>query len=377
MVPAFLTLAVYNIPTLNGVVHRDFEVVEQPISLPGFTQRLVNESKVFMEEQVSKPFLLILSFLHVHDSMFTSEEFKGHSKYGDYGDNIEKMDWAVGEIKKSIAAMGQRQNTFVYLTSDHGGHIENLAADGSRIGGHNGRFRGGKMMGGMEGGIRVPAVAMYPNVIPEGSEVNEPTSLMDIFPTILGITGHPLVTDRIIDGKDMMPLMKKSENKSAHDVIFHYCAAYIHAARLIDHQDNSIWKVHFATPKWLPGTERCELMCSCDARNVNYHNPPLMYELNSDPYESHAIDIKSNVKYGKILERIRKVMDEHKKSIVAVPSQLSFSNAIYKPWLQPCCKFSFVSVFRSRLPNTKLISIAVYEISVLKYFKLIFCRESY
>lgn len=43
------------------------------------------------------PFLLFVSFLHVHTPLTTREKFVGHSKYGRYGDNIEEMDWMVGE----------------------------------------------------------------------------------------------------------------------------------------------------------------------------------------------------------------------------------------------------------------------------------------
>ncbi|XP_010828574.1 PREDICTED: arylsulfatase H-like, partial [Bison bison bison] len=39
------------------------------------------------------PFLLFISFLHVHTPLVTKEKFVGHSKFGLYGDNVEEMDW--------------------------------------------------------------------------------------------------------------------------------------------------------------------------------------------------------------------------------------------------------------------------------------------
>ena len=42
------------------------------------------------------PFLLFISFLHVHTPLVTREKFIGHSKFGLYGDNVEEMDWMVG-----------------------------------------------------------------------------------------------------------------------------------------------------------------------------------------------------------------------------------------------------------------------------------------
>jgi len=49
------------------------------------------------------PFLLFLSFAHVHTPLFVSERFAGKSKHGLYGDNVEEVDWMVG--KRWISAL--------------------------------------------------------------------------------------------------------------------------------------------------------------------------------------------------------------------------------------------------------------------------------
>lgn len=43
---------------------------------------------------------------------------------------------------------------------------------------------GGKAMGGWEGGIRVPGIFRWPGRLPAGRVVDEPTSLMDLYPTL-------------------------------------------------------------------------------------------------------------------------------------------------------------------------------------------------
>lgn len=43
------------------------------------------------------PFLLFVSFLHVHTPLVTSKMFRGKSRHGLYGDNVEEMDWMVGK----------------------------------------------------------------------------------------------------------------------------------------------------------------------------------------------------------------------------------------------------------------------------------------
>lgn len=50
-----------------------------------------------------------------------------------------------------------------------------------------------------EGGIRVPGLLRWPGVIQAGLEVHEPTSNMDIFPTVVRLAGAPLPEDRYRD----------------------------------------------------------------------------------------------------------------------------------------------------------------------------------
>lgn len=59
-------------------------------------------------------------------------------------------------------------------------------------------LKGGKGMGGWEGGIRVPGIVRWPGVLPAGTVINEPTSLMDIFPTVVHLAGGEVPQDRYI-----------------------------------------------------------------------------------------------------------------------------------------------------------------------------------
>lgn len=56
---------------------------------------------LFLSSNKHGPFLLFVSFLHVHTPLFTTERFRGKSRHGLYGDNVEEMDWLVGEWKHS------------------------------------------------------------------------------------------------------------------------------------------------------------------------------------------------------------------------------------------------------------------------------------
>lgn len=51
-------------------------------------------------------------------------------------------------------------------------------------------------MGGWEGGIRVPGIFRWPGVLPAGTVIDEPTSLMDIYPTVVHLAGGEVPQDR-------------------------------------------------------------------------------------------------------------------------------------------------------------------------------------
>ena len=124
---------------------RGFEVVEQPTNLENLTVRFTNEAKEFVHENREGPFLLFMSYAKVHAVLFTSPKFKGHSAHGRYGDNVEEMDWSVGEIISTLEEENLLENTFVYFTSDHGPFLEIVSRKtGELLGGSNGGYKGGQ-----------------------------------------------------------------------------------------------------------------------------------------------------------------------------------------------------------------------------------------
>ncbi len=127
---------------------RGFEVVEQPTKLENLTVRFTNEAKGFIHQNKKEPFLLFMSYAKVHAVLFTSPKFKGHSAHGRYGDNVEEMDWSVGEIISTLEEESLLENTLVYFTSDHGPFLEIvLPNSGEHLGGSNGGYKGGELVG--------------------------------------------------------------------------------------------------------------------------------------------------------------------------------------------------------------------------------------
>lgn len=92
-------------------------------------------------------------------------------------------------------------------------------------------IKGGKTHGAPDGGIRVPGIVKWPGVLTKGKVTDEPTSLMDIYHLVSNAAGVSLPSDRVIDGRDILPLLKGDRSVSPHKFMFHYCGDRLEAAR--------------------------------------------------------------------------------------------------------------------------------------------------
>ncbi len=66
------------------------------------------------------PFFLYLAFQHTHHPQFAGKMFTNSSVRGTFGDSLNELDWAVGEIFRLLEYAGVKDNTFVFFTSDNG-----------------------------------------------------------------------------------------------------------------------------------------------------------------------------------------------------------------------------------------------------------------
>uniref|UniRef100_A0A4X2LDD2 Arylsulfatase D n=1 Tax=Vombatus ursinus TaxID=29139 RepID=A0A4X2LDD2_VOMUR len=330
----------------NCILMRNYEITEQPMVLERTATLMLKEAISFITRNKHRPFLLFVSLLHVHIPLVTTKQFLGKSKHGLYGDNVEEMDWVVGKILNAIEQEGLKNTTFIYFTSDHGGHLE--AREGNvQLGGSNGIYKGGKGMGGWEGGIRVPGIFRWPGVLPAGEVIDEPTSLMDIYPTVVHLGGGEMPHDRVIDGHNLIPLLQGTVKHSDHHFLFHYCGIHLHAARWHQKDSNKVWKVHYKTPNFHPeGAGACygRGVCPCSGEHVTYHDPPLLFDLSRDPSETSPLSPDTEPFYHTVIERVTEAIVEHQKTFHPVSQQFSTNNIMWKPWLQPCCgMFPFCS----------------------------------
>ncbi|KAM7044507.1 arylsulfatase F-like [Molossus nigricans] len=321
------------------ILMREHEITEQPMKAARAGSIMVKEAISFFERHREGPFLLFYSFLHVHSPCPTTKNFIGTSKHGLYGDNVEEMDFYVGKLLAAIDDLGLRNHTLVFFASDHGGHLEARLGH-TQLGGWNGIYKGGKGMSGWEGGIRVPGLFRWPGKLAAGKVIEEPTSLMDILPTVAALSGGIVPQDRVIDGRNLMPLLQGKAQRSEHEFLFHYCTKFIHAARWHPKNSEAMWKVHYVTPIFQPpGAQACyeTLLCQCVGENVTYHDPPLLFDLSRDPSESTPLTSDTEPLYDLVISTVADALMEHKKSITPVELQLGPDLNHERVSLKSCC----------------------------------------
>jgi arylsulfatase A-like enzyme len=245
---------------------RDNVVIEVPADQTQFTKRYTREAIRFIAENKGRPFFVYLAHNMPHIPLHASDRFVGSSKRGIYGDTIQELDCSTGEILRSVKELGLDENTLVIFTSDNGPNTGK--------GGSAGPLRGSKGST-YEGGVRVPFVARWPGMIPAEIESDEAVTGMDLLPTLTRLAGGDVPDDRVIDGKDIWPLLAGNPDaKSPHAAIYYLRGRGVQGIRVGD------WKYRIATDK--PAKEKQSKRQPADDKKPKKVNVETLYNLSDD-----------------------------------------------------------------------------------------------
>lgn len=196
---------------------RGTECVEWPADQDTLTKRYTEEAVSFIRQNRKKQFFLFYAPAMPHTPLHASKAFRGKSKQGLYGDAVEEIDWAVGELLDTLKAENLETNTIVFFTSDNGPALYS----GPENAGCADPLRGGKCTT-YEGGLRVPCIVCWPGTIPAGTVCDQTACALDIFPTVAALSGAQLPGDLVLDGHNILPLMKNvSVEKSPWDAFYY------------------------------------------------------------------------------------------------------------------------------------------------------------
>ena len=90
----------YGLPYSNDMtplaLYRASGKIEEPVDQNTLTRRYTEEAIAFIDDHAADFFFVFLSHAFPHYPLHASEQFRGKSSAGIYGDAIEEMDWSLG-----------------------------------------------------------------------------------------------------------------------------------------------------------------------------------------------------------------------------------------------------------------------------------------
>ena len=281
-------------------VFENDEIIQQPVDFTKLAEKYSNAATGFIRANAGKnPFFFYMAFSHTHKPQFAGEMFTNSSIRGHFGDALSELDWQVGEIMKTINEIGIHDNTFVFFTSDNGPslHVQ-------ENGGNGGLLRCGKGST-WDGGMREPGIAWWPGKIRIG-RTTELAATVDLFPTILKLSGANAPRNVVIDGIDMSPILfDNASSKRDHYVYFpsnYNPDTGYHAIRWKQ------YKAHYYTSGGLCLDTYPDVVCRANY-SLHHHKPPLLYNLHEDASEVYNLDIKHYSDVMSSIEEVRKKFD--------------------------------------------------------------------
>lgn len=118
-----------------------------------------------------------------------------HKMVQSYQASSDFADQIVGRLLDKLEETAKIENTIIVLWSDHGHHV-----------GDKENFTKFTLW---EKANRVPFIIVAPGIGEPGTRIDQPVSLLDIYPTLLDLAGLPHKED--LDGQSLVPLMKNPE----------------------------------------------------------------------------------------------------------------------------------------------------------------------
>lgn len=184
----------------NGEMSRSFKFEE---CLP----TVVSQGVEFIRRAVKddKPFFLYLPLTGPHTPWLPSEESKGTTLLGTYGDFVRDIDNAVARVCQTLRESGVEENTIVIFASDNGAPWNDT--DIQKYGHSSNWSSRGQKGDAWDGGHHIPLIIRWPDVIKGGNVSHHTVGLIDLFATLADINGVPLRPDEAEDSFSFKPIL--------------------------------------------------------------------------------------------------------------------------------------------------------------------------
>jgi arylsulfatase A-like enzyme len=179
---------------------------------PGFRHqdvlpRLADKAVELLRKQDrAKPFFLYLALSAPHTPWLPTDEFRGKSGAGFYGDFMAQVDAVADRVLRALDDAGLADNTLLVFTSDNGAHWlpEDIRRWQHRA---NDDLRGQKA-DIWDGGHRVPFLVRWPGKVRPGSTSRELICLTDLMATAADVVGAKLPEGAAEDSFSILPALR-------------------------------------------------------------------------------------------------------------------------------------------------------------------------
>ena len=209
----------------NPFFHNGVALDPDDPALAGGAARVVVDPAIdFIKDAAASdtPFLSVIWFHASHSDVEAGPEYlkryPGHGAGAHYYGCITEMDEQVGRIHQVLKELGEYENTLIFFCSDNGPAGK---APLKRSMGQTDGLRGRKASL-YDGGVRVPAFAVWPGKIPAGVDNDAILSTLDYFPTVKAIVGYEMPDARPVDGENIMPILTQQRSKRDKSIPFRF-----------------------------------------------------------------------------------------------------------------------------------------------------------
>jgi len=148
---------------------------------------------------------------------------------------VTQIDANIGRVLDELDELELTERTLVVFLSDHGEMMGEFAA-------------WTKGAGGYEALTRVPLIVRWPGRIRAGAVVEQPVSLVDVFPTLCEATEEPVPPG--VTGRSLLALARTGVDEGRSDVVFSELGHPAHGWRQLELARSATHKlVHYNTPE--------------------------------------------------------------------------------------------------------------------------------
>ena len=271
------------------------------IKTEGYINDVITNEAISFIKKSNKPFLSFISYNTPHSPMQVPDKYSDGKDIllrGRYSkrENIEKtkaamgmienIDENIGNVVRLLKEKGVYENTIIIFFSDNGPNGNRWNNDlKDRKGSTN------------EGGVRVPFFIQWPKNIKKGLKIKQISSVLDVFPTLLELTGNESLND--LDGISLKRYLDSPLLLDDERTIFSYWNNRISARNnnyILDHENN-------------------------------------LYDLVKDFSQYNPIKKDNNPHYQKLLndknEWLNKVVNPNKEQLKRRPFTINYNTANY------------------------------------------------